>query len=111
MEEKKIVKKLATATLVSGAMLLAVNKPSTVHAADVDVKNNTNEAQSQKQPEQVVTKDQAQKDVNKAQSERDNAKSQADEAQKNVDKANQDVTSAQKQLKKQLKKLKKKLKR
>lgn len=41
MEEKKIVKKLATATLVSGAMLLAVNKPSTVHAADVDVKNNT----------------------------------------------------------------------
>lgn len=51
MEEKKIVKKLATATLVSGAMLLAVNKPSTVHAADVDVKNNTNEAQSQKQPE------------------------------------------------------------
>lgn len=79
-------------------MLLAVNKPSTVHAADVDVKNNTNEAQSQKQPEQVVTKDQAQKDVNKAQSERDNAKSQADEAQKNVDKANQDVTSAQKQV-------------
>lgn len=98
MEEKKIVKKLATATLVSGAMLLAVNKPSTVHAADVDVKNNTNEAQSQKQQEQVVTKDQAQKDVNKAQSERDNAKAQADEAQKNVDKANQDVTSAQKQV-------------
>lgn len=98
MEEKKIVKKLATATLVSGAMLLAVNKPSTVHAADVDVKNNTNEAQSQKQPEQVVTKDQAQKDVTKAQSERDNIKSQADEAQKNVDKANQDVNSAQKQV-------------
>lgn len=98
MEEKKIVKKLATATLVSGAMLLAVNKPSTVHAADVDVKNNTNEAQSQKQPEQVVTKDQAQKDVTKAQSERDNAKSQADEAQKNADKANQDVNSTQKQV-------------
>ena len=98
MEEKKIVKKLATATLVSGAMLLAVNKPSTVHAADVDVKNNTNEAQSQKQPEQVVTKEQAQKDVTKAQSERDNAKSQADEAQKNADKANQDVNSTQKQV-------------
>lgn len=98
MEEKKIVKKIATATLVSGAMLLAANKPSTVHAADVDVKNNTNEAQTQKQQSQVVTKEQAQKDVTKAQSERDNAKAQADEAQKNVDKANQDVISAQKQV-------------
>ena len=50
-------------------------------AADVDVKNNSNETQSNKQ-EAIVTKDQAREAVTKAQDERDAAKSQVDEAQK-----------------------------
>ena len=81
MEEK--VRKLATATLVSGAMLLAANKPNVAQAADVNVKDNSNEAKAteeQKAQQPQVTKAQAQADVNKAQSERDDAKSQADEA-------------------------------
>lgn len=97
MKEKNIVKNLATATLVSGAMLLAVNKPTTAHAADVDVKNNSNETQSNKQ-DAIVTKDQAQEAVTKAQDERDAAKSQVDEAQKNVDKANETVANAQQEV-------------
>ena len=44
MEEK--VRKLATATLVSGAMLLAANKPNVAQAADVNVKDNSNEAKA-----------------------------------------------------------------
>ena len=95
--EEKVVKKLATATLVSGAMLLAANKPGMAQAADVNVKDNSNEAKSEEQKVQqpVVTKDQAQADVNKAQSERESAKSQADEAQKNADNANKEVANAQ----------------
>lgn len=82
--KEKVVKKLATATLVSGAMLLAANKQSTVQAAGLNVKDNSNEAQSEEQKAQQpeVTKDQAQADVNKAQSERDEAKSQVNEAQR-----------------------------
>ena len=85
--KEKVVKKLATATLVSGAMLLAANKQSTVQAADLNVKDNSNEAQSEEQKAQQpeVTKVQAQADVNKAQSGRDEAKSQVNEAQKNAD--------------------------
>lgn len=97
MKEKNIVKNLATATLVSGAMLLAVNKPATAHAADVDVKNNSNETQSNKQ-DVIVTKDQAQEAVTKAQDERDATKSQVDEAQKKVDKANETVANAQQEV-------------
>lgn len=98
--KEKVVKKLATATLVSGAMLLAANKQSTVQAADLNVKDNSNEAQSEEQKAQQpeVTKDQAQADVNKAQSERDEAKSQVNEAQKNADNANKEVANAQSQV-------------
>lgn len=98
--KEKVVKKLATATLVSGAMLLAANKQSTVQAADLNVKDNSNEAQSEAQKAQQpeVTKDQAQADVNKAQSERDEAKSQVNEAQKNADNANKEVANAQSQV-------------
>ncbi len=98
--KEKVVKKLATATLVSGAMLLAANKQSTVQAAGLNVKDNSNEAQSEEQKAQQpeVTKDQAQADVNKAQSERDEAKSQVNEAQKNADNANKEVANAQSQV-------------
>ena len=98
--KEKAVKKLATATLVSGAMLLAANKQSTVQAADLNVKDNSNEAQSEEQKAQQpeVTKVQAQADVNKAQSERDEAKSQVNEAQKNADNANKEVANAQSQV-------------
>lgn len=95
----KINKKLATATLVSGAMLLAANKPNTAQAADVN-DNNSNVTKSeveQKAAEtaSTVTKEQAQADVKEAQNQKDVAQSKVTELQTKAEEAEKDAAAAQ----------------
>lgn len=95
----KITNKLATATLVSGAMLLAANKPNTAQAADVN-DNNSNVTKSeveQKAAETAttVTKEQAQADVKEAQNQKDVAQSKVTELQTKAEEAEKDTAAAQ----------------